>query len=95
LAFIANAMHGHDPATFHEKPQNACIKFADVAEFEKSIPESLGQWFAVILAVAQLRKPSDDGCEVTGIGGFHGFEKFTHRASSIFGFVKLYGEVHI
>ena len=87
-------MHCYDAATFHEEPQHAGVEFADVAEFEKPVAECLGQWFAVILTVAKLRDPGDDGYEVTGIRGFQSFEEITHRAPSVLGLIKLYREFH-
>lgn len=60
----------------------------------ETIAEGFGKWRAVILTVAQFGEPGDNGCEVARIGSFQVIEKFTHGASSIFSFVKLYGKVH-
>src|SRR5437870_1558316 len=51
-ALVANGVGRDDPPILHEEPQYARVEFADVAQFEKSVTNGLGQRFPMILSVS-------------------------------------------
>ena len=67
LAFVADAVNGHDATAFHEEPQHARVQLAHVPEFKQAVAKRLGQRLAVILAVAQLRQSGQHHCKVVRV----------------------------
>ena len=69
LAFVADAVYHHDPTILYEKPQQASIEFAHVAQFQQPDTKRLGQRFPVILPAPQFCETGDHSHKVVRVTG--------------------------
>ena len=87
-------MDRDDPPILHEKSQYARVELTDVAQFEESVTNGLGQRFPVILPVSQLRQTSDHRRKVVWIARFQLVQEFLNRALPRLGLIELYCKIH-
>jgi hypothetical protein len=73
-------MHHNNSASVHEEVKNASVQLANVAKFKQTVAKRLGQWWAVILSVAQLSQPCQYRRKIVGITLPELLQKFLYGA---------------
>jgi hypothetical protein len=94
LTFAAASVNGDDAVALHKEPKDSGIELADVTQLEEATAKRFRTRFAVVLPLSQLRDAGHDDGEVIRVAGFEFVEKIPHGTSSVFGLIKLYGEIH-